>query len=223
MRFFFLRLLKRCGCHVREISFGKVYVLITFVIIDRIDECCPNLESLDLSYCTVTESIVPSLMSLSNRLVSLNLSNTVFSLRNIDQHKDNMAMFFSHMDRLEKINLQKTNVHNLTAVYFLPPTLKCLNLNSCSPLRLDILADLLTRCNHLEELRLSAYTQINQFILETICSLPNLEVLELSHMAFAEIVFHTDHDEPLDFGVIKELTKLQVNKVFQVFTKIRLN
>lgn len=204
--------MKRCGRHLREISFGKVYLLITFVVIDRIDEYCPNLESLNLSYCTVTESIVPSLIELSDRLLNLNLSNTIFSIRNIDQHKDNMAILFSHLDRLENINLQKTNVHNLTAVYFLPPSLKCLNLNSCSPLRVDVLIDLLMRCTKLEDLRLSAYTKLDQFVLETICSLKNLKILELSHMAFGEIVLHTNQDEPFDLSVIKELTELEVSK-----------
>lgn len=95
----------------------------------------PNLESLNLSYCTVTESVVPSMMTLSHRLKHLNLSNTGFSIRNVDQHKDNMAILFSGMILLETLNLQKTNVHNLTAFYFLQPSLKSLNLTSCAPLR----------------------------------------------------------------------------------------
>lgn len=175
-------ILRRCGPFLQKLSFGKWHLLIPFTVINKIDEYCSSLKELDLSFCTVTEQIIPALMRLSYQLLSLDLGNTTFSIRQHRQHVDNLSILFT-TTRLERINLQRTNAENLLAVAHLPDTLKSLNLNACSPLLPSTLFELIVKCYDLEELRLSAYSRINYNIVAAICTLPRLRILDISRQS----------------------------------------
>lgn len=203
-------LLKRCGRFLHKISFGKSNLLIPFTMVQKIDELCPNLESLDLSFCTVTEQIASALMNFGDRLLSIDLSNTIFSIRYPNQHVDNMSILFAGMRRLEKINLQRTNVHNLLAVSHLPESLKCLNLNACSPLLPSTLFEILIKCYDLEELRLSAYSRINSAIIEAVCTLPKLKILDISRQSGEFSTSSNQNDDNVDWRKLKQLPSLRV-------------
>ncbi len=202
-------LLRRCGEHVERISFGNVYLLVTPVTLNLVSKHCPNIRELDLSYCTITDSLIPALFPFCDRLEVLELGNTSFSIRDSCSHADNMFRLFRTMRRLKKLNLQRTSVQNFAALPCISPTIQSINLNQCGPLRPSLLLDFFLEAGRdLEELFLSAYGSLDETLLDTICGISSLKVLDLSHLAFSDLLSR-ENLSGLDFSGLAALTRLE--------------